>query len=98
MERALTLADVRSALAARDSDLADHIVALAGQPDPQPGVDGIPPVREGATTLAYFARMVQSRSFARKKPEEREHYRVETAKALEAESAEAPLPDRARVH
>lgn len=41
---------------------------------------------------------MRSLAFARKKPEERAHRRVSAAKALEAPGAEAPLPDRARVH
>ena len=96
MERALTLADVRRALAAKDSDLADRIVSLAGQPDPQPGVGDVPPLRAGALTFAAFAGEVKAGAFARKKPEERAHRRVEGMKALEAAGAEAPLPDRAR--
>jgi hypothetical protein len=98
MERALTLDDVRRAFAARDSDLADRIVALADQPDPQPGAPSTPPVREGAPTLAAFTAEVRSYAFARKKAEERAHYRVEAMKALEAPGAEVPLPERARVH
>ena len=95
MERALTLDDVRRALAARDSDLADHIVALALEPDAQPDA---PPARAGAPTFAAFAAEVRSHAFSRKTPEERAHHRVEAAKALEAPGAEVPLPDRARVH
>ncbi len=98
MERALTLDDVRRALAARDSDLADRIVALAAEPDPQPGVGGAPPVRAGAATFAAYAAEVRSHAFSRKKPPERAHYRVEALKALEAPGAEVGLPDRARVH
>src|SRR6185369_1415895 len=90
--------DVRRALAARDSDLADRIVALAEQPDPQPGTAGAPPERAGAPTFAAFVAEVRGGRFARRKPEEREHYRVETMKALEAPGAEVALPDRARVH
>ena len=36
MERALTFDDVRRALVAKDGDLADLVVALAGQADPPP--------------------------------------------------------------
>ena len=98
MERALTFDDVRRALLARDSDLADLVVALAEQPDPPPGEAGAPRLREGAPTFAAFAAEVRSPAFARKQPEERAHRRVSAAKALEAPGAEAPLPDRARVH
>jgi hypothetical protein len=95
MERALTFDDVRRALLARDSDLADLVVALAEQPDAPPGAA---PPREGAPTFAAFAAEVRSPAFARKKPEERALRRVEAARALEAPGAEVPLPDRARVH
>ena len=98
MERALTFDDVRRALLARDSDLADLVVALAEQPDPEPGSAGAPPLREGAPTFAAFAAEVRSRAFGRRKPEERAHRRVEGLKALEAPGAEAALPDRARLH
>jgi hypothetical protein len=93
MERALTLDDVRRALLARDSDLADLVVALAEQPDPPQDA-----AREGAPTFAGLAAEVRSGAFARRKPEERAHRRVEGMKALEAPGAEVPLPDRARVH
>lgn len=96
MERALTLDDVRRALAAQDADLADLVVALAEQPDPQPGSGA--PVRDGAPTFAGYIAEVRGYAMARKKPEERAHYRVETMKALEAPGAEVALPDRARVH
>jgi hypothetical protein len=98
MERALTFADVRRALAARDSDLADLIVALAEQPDPLPGAPGGPPVGAQGLTFAAVAAEVKGSAFGRKKPEEREHYRVESMKALEGPDAASPLPDRARVH
>ena len=99
MERALTLDDVRRALAARDSDLADRIVALADQPDPQPGTAGArPDPRRSAHLRRHTRAEVRSHGFARKKPEERAHYRVEAMKALEAPGAEVPLPERACVH
>jgi hypothetical protein len=98
MERALTFEDVRRAWAAKDSDLADLVVALAEQPDPVPGEDGVPPIRDGAPTFAGLAYEVKSRAFGRKTPEERAHRRVEGMKALEAPGAEVPLPDRARLH
>lgn len=95
MERALTFDDVRRALLARDSDLADLVVALAEQPDPPPGTTS---QREGALTFADFAREVSQGSFARKSREEQAHRRIEGMKALEAPGAEAWLPDRARTH
>ncbi len=99
MERALTLADLRRALAARDSDLADLVVALAAQPDPSPP----PGAPADALTFAAVAAEVRSPGFARarKTPEERAHYRIEAMKALEAApgtGASPALPDRARVH
>lgn len=94
MERALTLADLRRALVARDSDLADLVVAVAEQPDPRPST----PPREGAPTFAGFAAEVRSAAFARRKPEERAHRRVSAIAALEAPGVDAELPDRARVH
>lgn len=94
MERALTFDDVRRALLARDSDLADLVVALAEQPDSPPAA----PVREGAVTFDGFIQgTVKNRAFARKKPEERARHRAEVMKALEAAGAEVPLPDRARL-
>ena len=93
MERALTFDDVHRALLAKDSDLADLVVALAEQPDPPPG-----PVREGAPSFSGFVQTVHSGAFAKKKPDERARYRVEGMKQLEAAGAEVPLPDRARLH
>ena len=94
MEDLLRIQDVRRAWEARDPDLPRLVVSLASSRDPQPKQ----PVREGAPTFQAFANEVRSRSFRRKKPEERYHERTERMRALEAPDAEAPLPDRLRLH
>jgi hypothetical protein len=100
MEQALTIEELRRAWEARDSDLADRIVALASLPDRAAGSGqpGAAPPREGAPTLASFVASLRSPSFRKKPREEQAHLRREGMKALEDPKAEVPLPDRAELH
>jgi hypothetical protein len=98
MQPALSIEDVRRGLAAKDSDLADRVVALAEQPDPQPGTAGWPQLREGAPTLSGISWEIKSRALSRKTPDERAHRRVEAFKSLELPENAAGLPDRGKLH
>jgi hypothetical protein len=90
----LSLKDLRLAWDAQDPELVPLIEALATQPDEPPET----PVREGAPTFDRFLAEIRGRYFRRKPREEQAHYRIEQTKALEAPDAEAPLPDRLRLH
>jgi hypothetical protein len=90
----LRLDDLRLALASQDPELVPLVEALATQQDEQPEQ----PVREGAPTFDEFLREIRSQAFRRKPKEEQAHYRREQIRALEAPDAEAPLPDRLRLH
>src|SRR5262249_54088766 len=90
----LSLKDLRLALEAQDPELVRLIEALAVQPDEPPAT----PVREGVPTFDQFLADIRSWPFRRKSREEQAHYRIEQMKALEAPDAEAPLPDRLRLH
>ena len=54
--------------------------------------------RRGAMTFARYLQSLQTWQFRRKTKEEQSHYRIETIKALEAPTAEVPLPDRLKLH
>ncbi len=88
------LNDLRLAWEARDPELVSLIEALAIQPDEPPAT----PVREGVPTFERFLAEMRSRSFRHRSQEEKAHFRIEQLKALEAPNAEAPLPDRLRLH
>jgi hypothetical protein len=90
----LHLKDLRLALDARDPELVALVEALAAQPDETPET----PVREGVPTFDAFLREIRSWQFRHKSKEEQAHYRREQLKALESPEAEAPLPDRLRLH
>src|SRR5688572_6433643 len=94
MATPLRLDDLRRAWDARDPQLTDLIVRLAGQPDPEPEQ----PLREGAPTFDRFLADMRSWAVRHKPAEEQAHWRQETLKALEAPTAEVPLPARLRVH
>src|SRR5438067_255355 len=94
MATRLTLDDLRRAWDAQDPELADLIERLAAQPDEPPAT----PLREGAPTFDGFLREIRSHAFHKKPKEEQAHLRQEKVKALEAPTAEIPLPDRLRVH
>jgi hypothetical protein len=89
-----TLNDIRLAWDAHDPELVSLIVTLAGQLDEPADT----PVREGAPTFQRFLAELRSPSFRRKPQEEQAHFRIEQTRALEAPDAEAPLPDRLRLH
>ena len=90
----LKLDDLRQAWNNRDPRLIRLIELLCEQPDPAPET----PVREGALTFDRFLNELKQPRYRRRTKEEQAHYRVETLKALEAPTAEVPLPDRLRVH
>lgn len=94
MPAVLKLDDVRRAWDTRDPQLIQLLEQLCRQPDPQPEK----PVRQGAMTFDRFLVSLKDWQFRRKSKEEQAHYRVETIKALEAPTAEVPLPDRLKVH
>jgi hypothetical protein len=94
MEQQLRLVDIQRAWDAHDPDLPNLFVSLAEQTD----TPRREPPRQGALTLDAYLASVKSRAFAKKKPEERYHERVEGMRALEAPDAEVPLPDRLRLH
>ncbi len=90
----LRLEDLRQALQAQDPELVPLIEALAEQADVPPET----PVREGAPTFEAFLAEIRSPRFRRKPADEQAHYRIEQMKTLESPDAEAPLPDRLRLH
>jgi hypothetical protein len=90
----IMLADVRRAHAAQDPDLAQLVVALAAQRDPRPAT----PVRDGAPTLDGFKRALRTREFSARDRPSRQAFRVQSWSTLEADDAEAPLPDRLKLH
>jgi hypothetical protein len=90
----LHLEDIRRAWEARDPDLVRLVEALAQQPDEQPHT----PIREGAPTFDKFLTEIRSKAFHRKPRAEQSHYRIEQLKALEAPTAEVPLPDRLKLY
>src|SRR5438067_2477327 len=94
MAAVLKLDDIRKAWEARDPRLIHLIEQLCRQPVPPPEK----PVRQGAITFDKFLQTLRTPQFRRKTKEEQAHYRVETIKALEAPTAEVPLPDKLKVH
>ena len=94
MAAVLTLDDVRRAWDTRDPRLIRLVEHLCRQPDPTPDS----PVRDGAMTFDRFLASLKDYRFRRKTKDEQAHYRVETLKALDAPTAEVPLPDRLKVH
>src|SRR4051794_18791497 len=94
MSAVLKLDDVRAAWEARDPRLIRLLEQLCTQPPPEREK----PVRQGAMTFDRFLQSLKDWRFRHKPKEEQAHYRVETIKALEAPTAEVPLPDKLRVH
>ena len=88
------LHDLQLAWEASDPDLVSLLEALASQPIPP----SEKPVRAGVATFERFLAEIHSKRFRKKPLEEQAHYRIETLKALEAPNAEAPLPERFRLH
>src|SRR4051794_1909384 len=87
--------DIRRAWDARDPEVVNLVTRLAEQTeDAEPET----PVREGAPTFARFLAEIHSKPFRRRPRAEQAHYRVEQARALEAPDAEAPLPERLKLH
>jgi len=90
----LSLDDIRRAWDARDPELANLIIHLASAADPRPAQ----PPREGALSFASFTAHVGTGKFRREQPQARARYRIDTMKALEAATAEVPLPPRLQLH
>ena len=90
----LSLDDIRRAWDARDPDLANLIVTLVVAPEPKPAA----PPREGALSFASFTAHLANHKFRKSPPQERARYRIDTVRALEAPSAEVPLPPRLQLH
>jgi hypothetical protein len=94
MTAVLKLDDVRKAWDARDPRLIQLVEQLCKQPVPPPEK----PIRQGALTFDKFLQTLRTPQFRRKSKEEQAHHRVETIKALEAPTAEVPLPDKLKAH
>jgi hypothetical protein len=94
MAAVLKLDDVRRAWDTRDPQLIRLLEQLCQQPDPPPET----PIRPGAMTFDRYLLSLKQWQFRRKSKEEQAHYRIETIKALEAPTAEVPLPDRLKAH
>src|SRR3954469_13469448 len=94
MATVLTLDTVRKAWEARDPRLVKLIEQLCEQPVPKPET----PIRKEAMTFDKFLSSLRDWRFRQKTREEQAHYRIKTLKALEAPTAEVPLPDKLKVH
>src|SRR5262245_25600196 len=94
MAAVLTLDAVRKAWEARDPRLIKLIEQLCEQPVPRPET----PIRKEALTFDKFRSNLKDCRSRQKTREEQAHYRIETLKALEAPTAEVPLPDKLKVH
>lgn len=90
MGQQISLDDVRRAWAARDPELANLLIKLCADQDATPKVA----VREGAPTFSSFTQELKGWRYRRKSPQERARFRIDTIRALEAQAAEVPLPDR----
>ena len=86
--------DARRAWEARDPILVDLIETISSRPDPEPEA----PVREGAPTFDLLMARTRTPEFLKRSPEEQRIEWLSAFKALEAPDAEAPLPDRLRLH
>lgn len=86
--------DLRRALDSHDPELVPLYLRLVSEPEEPPGH----PVREGAPTFQKFLREIRSTAFHKKPRDEQQQYRIEQMRALEADNAEVPLPERMRVH
>lgn len=94
MPAALSLADVQQSWDTRDPQFVQLLSQLATQTDPKPET----PIRDGAPTFERWLQYLRSWEFRRKSKEEQKAARVERLKAVEAPTAEVPLPDRLKTH
>jgi len=94
MAATLTLDDIRKAWDARDPRLIKLIEQLCEQAIPRPDK----PIRKEAITFDKFIASLRDWKYRQKTRDEQAHYRIETLKALEAETAEVPLADKLKVH
>ena len=94
MASALSLADVQQSWESHDPQFVQLLSQLATQSDPEPKA----PIRDGAPTFERWLQYLRSWEFRRKSKEEQNAARVERLKAVEAPTAEVPLPDRLKAH
>lgn len=94
MSTQLRLEDVRQAWVTRDPSLVDLFVSLAEQPEPPPET----PLREGSLTHEQVLTQIHSTGFRKKPADEQWRGRRKLFEAIEAPTAEAPLPDRFRLY
>ncbi len=94
MPSALSLADVQQSLDTRDPQFVQLLSQLVTQTDPKPET----PIRDGAPTFDRWLQYLKSWEFKRKSKEEQRAARVERLKAVEAPTAEVPMPDRLKSH
>lgn len=91
MGQQLSLEDLRRAWTARDPELPSLFIALVAAADSASAA----PVREGALTFtAYLSELRGYNHRKRRSPQERARYRIDGMRALEAQRAEVPLPER----
>jgi hypothetical protein len=91
MGQQLSLEDLRRAWTARDPELPSLFIALVAAADSESAA----PVREGALTFtAYLSELRGYNHRKRRSPQERARYRIDGMRALEAQRAEVPLPER----
>ena len=91
---ALSLADVQQSWDSRDPQFVQLLAQLSTQSDPEPTT----PIRDGAPTFGRWLQYLRSGEFKRKSKEEQRAARVERLKAVEAPTAEVPLPERLKAH
>lgn len=94
MASALSLADVQQSWDSRDPQFVQLLSQLVTQTDPKPET----PIRDGAPTFERWLQYLRSWEFRRKSKDEQRTARVERLKAVEAPTAEVPLPDRLKTH
>jgi hypothetical protein len=94
MPNTLSLADVQQSWNTRDPQFIRLLSQLSTQSEPTPET----PIRDGAPTFDGWLAYLRSPEFKRKSREEQRAARIEKLKAVEAPTAEVPLPDRLKAH
>ncbi len=94
MPAALALADVQQSWDTRDPQFVQLLSQFSTQSDPTPET----PIRDGAPTFDRWLQYLRSWEFKKKSKDEQRAARVERLKAVEAPTAEVPLPDRLKSH
>ncbi|MGL4184924.1 MAG: BRCT domain-containing protein, partial [Thiotrichaceae bacterium] len=91
----LKLSDLTQAWAAKDPSLVDYIIALSQQIDSAPKT----PIRAEALTFKQFLQTSHNRWEMQKKSKAEQYaWRVTQWQLLEADDAEAPLPERLKLY